>query len=72
MLDDLPDVVYPNGIFYINTFNGRRYLKWPKVGYFDGQCYEVHCTEGNGGCGALVTGDSKEEAVEKWNRRVKS
>jgi len=34
-----------------------------------GSTYTMHCPEVYGGCGAEISGNSKEEAIEKWNRR---
>ena len=34
-----------------------------------GHCYTFHCPEVYGGCGMQVSGNSKEEAIQKWNRR---
>lgn len=31
--------------------------------------YVVNCVEHHGGCGASISGDSKQEAIDKWNRR---
>jgi hypothetical protein len=32
-------------------------------------CYEVNCDTTIGGCGASISGDSKLEAIDAWNRR---
>jgi hypothetical protein len=29
----------------------------------------MHCTENMGGCGVQVSGDSRDEAISRWNRR---
>jgi len=34
-----------------------------------GNVYTMHCPEVYGGCGMKISGNSKEEAIEKWNRR---
>lgn len=34
-----------------------------------GEVWEAGCLEHEGGCGARVTGDSREEAIAAWNRR---
>jgi hypothetical protein len=33
-------------------------------------CYTMHCPTTAGGCGAEISGDSMQEAMDKWNRRV--
>ena len=33
-------------------------------------CYTLHCVQHHGGCGAEISGDSKIEAIEKWNKRT--
>ena len=35
-----------------------------------GYCYVINCVQHYGGCGASISGDSIEEVVAKWNRRV--
>jgi hypothetical protein len=35
-----------------------------------GQVWELGCLEHEGGCGATMTGDSREEVLAKWNRRA--
>lgn len=32
-------------------------------------CWGMHCPTPAGGCGAMITGDSREEALAKWNTR---
>lgn len=69
--DDI-DTLYPSGIGWIDADEGYRHYvsiheqPLPK----DQWCYKIICQEHYGGCGAEIHGDSKEEAVEKWNRRV--
>jgi hypothetical protein len=55
----------------IHPTNGiRGYFNWKEVP-INQQCYAVYCATTYGGCGAQVSGDSKEEAIENWNRRTK-
>lgn len=73
--DDLIDTLYPSGTFWrdnlrpngktIRSYHGRDAIKEG-----DGKCWTMHCTENMGGCGAEISGDSKQEAVNRWNRRV--
>ena len=37
---------------------------------WDGMCYKIACADTYGGCGASLVADSREEAIDKWNRRV--
>ena len=67
-----PDVLYPNGYAWsfdkdlqFKTYHRAREM--PKEQW----CYGVHCPTSTGGCGAVINGDTKEEAIEKWNRRTK-
>lgn len=68
------DTVYPSGTGWKEEDWGdgtpyRHYvraLEVPKEQW----CYQVVCQVHYGGCDASVRGDSKEEAIEKWNRRV--
>lgn len=70
-----PDTLYPSGIFWrdgavpdmpqLRTYHGRRDRQEG-----DGTCYGMHCPTPAGGCGAEIMGDSREEVVEAWNRRV--
>lgn len=35
-----------------------------------GRSYTMHCVDSWFGCGMQVSGNSKEEAIAKWNRRT--
>lgn len=67
---DHPDTLYPNGVGWrqekegFRSYHNRRDI--PKEQW----CYSLHCDESCGGCGAEISADSQEEAVEKWNRRT--
>lgn len=68
-LDD-PDTIYPNGTGWedhddigLRSYYPRREV--PKEQW----CYSVHCSTNSGGCGAELSGDSRTEAIEKWNKR---
>lgn len=71
--DDI-DLVYPSGIGWKEDDWGdgtlyRHYvraLEVPKEQW----CYQVVCQTHYGGCNASITGDSKEEAIANWNKRV--
>lgn len=64
------DTLYPSGIAWVESSGGYLHydsaLKYPKEQW----CYKIICNESYSGCGAEIHGDSKEEALEKWNKRV--
>ncbi len=65
------DTLYPNGVGWEDhpEYSIRGYVKYglvPKEQW----CYSMHCPTAAGGCGAEVSGDSKQEAIDKWNKRV--
>jgi len=63
---DNPDTVYPNGTGWkigedgIRTYHDAREV--PREQW----CYSVHCV----GCGVEVSGDSRQECLDKWHRRA--
>ena len=67
-----PDTLYPTGIYWI--FNEQIGL----VTYHSAQertedmqpCYTMHCPTAACGCGAEICADSRDEAIEAWNRRA--
>ena len=66
-----PDLVYPSGIAWEDSNEGyriyhRRCHQYPKENW----CYNVVCNESYGGCGCTMSGDSKEEVLDKWNNRA--
>ena len=68
-LSDL-DTLYPSGIVYKDCQDiGRHYGTRKEIPQYDGQCYVLRCDTGVG-CGASMSGDSVEEVLEQWNRRV--
>lgn len=65
------DTLYPSGISWrdhedpgMRSYHARRDHKEG-----DGKCWRMHCPTPSGGCGAEISGDSKEEALAAWNRR---
>ena len=67
---DGEDTIYPTGTGWrfneelqIRTYH--RALEVPKEQW----CWGMHCPETYGGCGASIHGDSKDEALAKWNTR---
>lgn len=67
------DTVYPSGVGWKEdeTELYRYYVSSREVPK-EQWCYKVVCQEHYGGCNASITGDSKEEAIEKWNKRSES
>lgn len=47
----------------------RHYMRYNDPRVCHGQVWEMGCLEHEGGCGATMTGDSREEVIAKWNRR---
>lgn len=72
------DTLYPSGTGWIDMpfeeVEGGSYRHYvnafahevPK----DQWCYKIICNESYGGCAAEIHADSKQEAIEKWNKRV--
>lgn len=67
--DDLIDTLYPSGIYWRQHNNFRSYHSHKERKEGDQPCYEMNCTESNGGCGAEISADTLEEVITKWNRR---
>jgi len=63
-----PDTCYPNGVGWKPHKFGRAYVALRDVPP-EQWCYSVHCVSTSGGCGAEISGDSRDQAIEKWNRR---
>jgi len=70
-LDD-PDTLYPTGTCwrFDEELEMRTYHGMNKKQPGDGMCYKMHCPVCAGGCGAEIHGDTREEALALWNRRV--
>lgn len=68
------DTLYPIGIYWRESeydSDERHYIGHKEHNpYTDHPCYGMHCPESSGGCGVEVTGDSRQEAIDNWNRRV--
>ncbi len=65
------DTLYPSGSAWefdaeLQTRTYHRAFDVPKEQW----CYSMHCPVQAGGCGAEMHGDSKDEALEAWNRRA--
>ncbi len=63
------DTLYPSAVGWKEEDGFRSYCSIydvPKEQW----CYKIVCQEHYGGCGAEIYGDSIEETLEKWNKRV--
>ncbi len=65
-----PDTLYPtgtgwklqpNGIKSYHSFHAVPKEQW---------CYSIHCVTTSGGCGVEISGDSAQECIDRWNKRV--
>lgn len=70
-LDD-EDTLYPSGTGWkfdeeLGMRTYHRFSEVPKEQW----CYTLHCVVHYGGCGAEMHADSRQEAIDQWNRRVK-
>ena len=67
--EDDEDVCYPSGTGWKETRGFRHYVNFREVP-MEQWCYSVHCVKHHGGCGVEMHGDSEQEAIDRWNRRV--
>jgi hypothetical protein len=63
------DSLYPNGMGCKDEGEYRSYHKGMEVPK-EQWCYAAGCSELSGGCGAGVSGDNRQEAIDKWNARA--
>ena len=63
------DSLYPTGIGWKDEGEYRSYHKGSEVPK-EQWCYAAGCSELSGGCGAEMSGDSRQEAIDKWNARA--
>lgn len=65
------ETLYPTGGWWRHAEDGlRHYVRHRERKPGDGMVWGMHCPEVYGGCGAEVDGDTKDEALAKWNRRA--
>ena len=67
---DDADTLYPSGICWREEHGFRHYVRWKDRRDGDGNVWGMHCPEPAGGCGVEIHGDTKDEALAKWNRRA--
>lgn len=65
------DTLYPSGIHWVEM-DDEYYIYYRRSEAPEGSqpCWDIYCVEVAGGCGANITGHSKKDAIDKWNRRV--
>ena len=65
------DTMFPSGTFWRpHREVGRIYVGPKERLETDNACWLIRCPEVSGGCDAEIEGDSMENVVSKWNRRV--
>ena len=67
---DWQDFLHPTGRAWRDDDGMRHYMRWDDPRGTHGQVWELSCLEHEGGCGATMTGDSRQDVLDKWNRRV--
>lgn len=63
------DTLYPNGTGWRDNTFGRSYHSFREVPK-EQWCWSVHCTTTSGGCGCEMSGDTRQEAINNWNKRA--
>lgn len=64
------DTMYPNGSAWVEREDCITHYVNRNQAPPENWCYSIHCVEHAGGCGVEMSGNSKQEAIEKWNRRA--
>jgi hypothetical protein len=62
-----PDAIYPSGIWWRGRGEYRQYIGNKSRQPDDNACFNIVCP---GGCGCVLSGDSKQEVIDRWNIRV--
>lgn len=67
-----PDTLYPSGIYWRwdKELDMRTYHRHKEKIDGDLPSWLMHCPETAGGCGVEIHGDTKEEILSKWNKRI--
>lgn len=65
-----PENLHRSGTYWRERETGfRQYVSHKDHLDTDNPCWVVNCEVTYGGCGVTMHGDSREEAIAKWNRR---
>ena len=64
------DTLYPVGFYWREKDGVRHYIRHKDRKQGDESVWGMHCSETSGGCGAEIESDSKQEAINAWNRRA--
>lgn len=64
------DVLYPTGSGYEILEDGMHSYKHFSQVPQEQWCWSMHCPIPSGGCGVSMSGDSEQEAMDKWNKRA--
>lgn len=64
------DTFYPTGIGWKDIGGGFRSYHSVEEVPSEQWCYKIVCAVTSGGCDAEISGDSKNDVIQKWNRRV--
>lgn len=68
--EDLRDALHPTGTGWRKDSGFRHYLPHKDSRAKQGDVWSMNCLEHEGGCGASITGNSREETISSWNRRM--
>ena len=63
---DDPDTLYPNGLAWVDTPAGRKYIRRHHV-IDPNDCWHVVCPVHYGGCGLELHADTRDDAIKHWN-----
>ena len=64
------DTLYPNGTGWREEEDNMRVYCSRREVPKEQWCWGMHCPTTAGGCGVEMSADSREEAIQKWNKRV--
>jgi hypothetical protein len=71
-LGNLMDSLHPTGSYWREEEGFRHYFRRDQQSPGDGQVWTFGCLETEGGCGAEIRADSRDEVLAAWNRREES
>ena len=64
------DTLYPTGQYWRLEDGIKLYIRHKDRKIEDQFVWGMHCPEASGGCGAEITADSKQDAINAWNKRL--